>query len=48
MLFKIYALENTPARLCAGYTTTTDPVIKDLVVERYEGLGMIANVEVEE
>lgn len=48
MHFKIYALENTPAQLCAYTTSTNDPVMKDLAVERYEGLGMIVRVETEE
>ena len=48
MLFKIYALENTPAQLCVGCSTTTDAAIKDLIVREYVERGLLVNIETEE
>lgn len=48
MLFKIYSLENTPAQLCLGHSTTTDPAIKDLIVRAYIERGTLVNIETEE
>lgn len=48
MLYTIYALENTRARLCVGKSTTSDKKIKDLIVAEYESRGLLVNVSEEE
>lgn len=46
--YKIFALENTPAQLCAGQATCSDDVMKNLIVAEYERRGLVVNVECEE
>lgn len=48
MHFRIYALENTNAELCAGSSTTSDTMIADLIRDKYLSRGLIAVVEREE
>lgn len=48
MMFRIFALENTPARLCASASTTSDPALKDLIVQNLEERGYIVSLETEE
>ncbi len=47
MTYTIYKLENTKARLCAGYTQTNDKMILDMTVKAWESAGFITNVTVE-
>jgi hypothetical protein len=47
MTYTIYKLENTKARLCAGRTETTDPVIAEMVRKAWEAAGFIVIMETE-
>ena len=44
MTHKIYALENTPARLCASISATDSPEVAELIKAYYEAKGYIVNI----
>lgn len=45
--FKIFALENTRARLCVSQTSTDDKNMAEYVIAAYKRAGRIVNVDVE-
>ncbi len=47
MYFRIYALENTRAELCAGSSTTSDTIIADIIRDKYLERGYKVVLETE-
>ncbi len=45
MTFYVWALENTPARLCVSETRTTDSAVADMVAAHLEAQGFIVTRE---
>lgn len=48
MTYEIFALENTPAKLCVSKTKTDSKDVMELVKAHYEDCGFLVNVTIEE
>lgn len=48
MIYTIYILENTKAKICVSKTTTDLEDIKNMIVKTYKQKGFIVNVDIEE